>query len=153
MAWHWSHTLGLSRHTNERAKIARSAFTGIISVTRKFMTVHYVVYGAPGTPIRLLLVSNCYVPVTVLDWQVNCGYLCSSKNTQWLIFSSNVWNNLPFAPHPLLPPNLPPINWIWYWWGWKSVWDFSSISLQLIQWIWHPCTEASKSYVYSVLII
>ena len=30
MAWHESHTLALSRHINDRA---RSAFTGIISVT------------------------------------------------------------------------------------------------------------------------
>ena len=40
---------------------------------------------------------------TVSAWQVNCGCLCTSMNTQWLLFCSNIRKNPPTAPHPLLP--------------------------------------------------
>ena len=52
---------------------------------------------------------------TVPAWQVNCGCLCTSMNTQWLLFCSNVWKSPPTAPHrpPHPPPaHPPPIYWI-----------------------------------------
>ena len=63
---------------------------------------------------------------TVLAWQVNCGCLCTSMNTQWLLFCSNVWKNPPTAPHlpPPPTPSHPPTPYIlnpWYWWGLKKV--------------------------------
>ena len=38
---------------------------------------------------------------------VHCSCYCTLVNTKWLFFCSNVWYNLPFAPHP--SPPLTPI--------------------------------------------
>ena len=99
----------------------RSSFTGIIFVTlfTHITTMECMVLlghtNKATIGVKLLL-------ATVSTWQVNCGCLCTSMNTQWLFFWSIV-NLLP-------SPNLPPINWVhdigeaWI----KSVWNSSGIS-------------------------
>ena len=137
MAWHESHTLALSRYTNEKATNSQVYFHWhhfCDPVTSWQSTMECVVLlGCTNKAtfgVRLL-------PVTVSAWQVNCGCFCTPMDTQWLLFQSNIWKNPPLACYPPPPPTSPPpahpppINWIHdiAWRGLeKSVWKSSSIS-------------------------
>ena len=46
--------------------------------------------------------------VTVSPTKVNFGCLCTSMNTQWLLFCLNVSKNPPSALYPPPPPTQPP---------------------------------------------
>ena len=88
-------------------QIARPAFTGIISVTLNSWqsTMDCMVpLGRTNKATLGIKLPSATVPA----WQVNCGCLCTSMNTQWLLFCSNVWKNPPTAPHPPPPPTPPP---------------------------------------------
>ena len=75
-----------------------------------------VLYGVCGTNKATLGVK--LLSAIVSAWRVNYGCLCTSMNTQWLLFCSILWKNLPSAPtcshSPPHPPltRPPPINWI-----------------------------------------
>ena len=96
---------------------------------------------------------------TVPAWQVNCGCLCTSMNTQWLLFCSNVQKNQPMAPHRpphplytksmiLVRPEKKCLKFQQHWLASYSSYKILAIRLLYlrIQWIWRQCTEASSSY-------
>ena len=114
IALHESHTLALSRHTNDRAKDSQICF-------------HRQHFSDPVNPwhwgalIRLHSVK--LLPTTVLAWQVHFGYFCVLLNIQWLCPCAHGWFNSPSAshhphcPHPLLsarPHPLPPAHLLLY---------------------------------------
>ena len=125
MAWHESHTIALSRHTNERATNSQVWHYFCDPVNSWQSTMECVV---PLGHTNKATLGVKLLPVTVSAWQVNCGCLCTSMDTQWLLFQSNVWKNLPSTPHPFHPPTPYKLN-LWYWRGLdKGVWKSSSIS-------------------------
>ena len=94
IAWHESHTLALSRHTNERATNSQVCFHWhhFCGPVNPLWSVQCH-WGAPSIKATLAVKL---LPVTVSTLQVNCGCLCTSVDTQWLLFQSIVWN-----VHPL----------------------------------------------------
>ena len=82
IAWHESHTLGLSRHTDDRAKdnqvcFHRQHFSDPVNSWRS--TAGYMV------PLGHTNKAACGVkllPTTVLAWDVHCGCFCALLKTQ-----------------------------------------------------------------------
>ena len=131
MAWHERHTPALSIHTNGRATNSqvcfhRHHFFDPVNSWQSTMECVVPLGCTNKAPLGIKLPS-----ATVLAWQVNCGYLCTSMNAQWLLFCSNIWKNLPMAPHP--PP--PPIYWIHdiAWWGLKKCLKFQQVAIIVIK--------------------
>ena len=86
MAWHESHTPALSRHTNGRAINSqvcshRHHFCDPVNSWQSSMEC-VVPLGRNDKATLGIKMPSATVPA----WQVNCGCLCTSMNTQWLLF-------------------------------------------------------------------
>ena len=120
MAWHESHTPALSRHTNGKATNSQKCFRRYhfcdpVNSWQSTMQCVVPLGHAHKATFGVKLLS-----ATLPALQVNCGCLCTSMNTQWLLFCLNLWKNLLWAPHSTPPPTPSPshpptpIYWIHY---------------------------------------
>ena len=90
-AWHESHTPALSRHTNGRATNSQvyfhqHHFCDPVNSWQSTMECMVPLGCTNKAKLGIKLSSG-----TLPAWQVNCDCLCTSMNTQWLLFCSNVW--------------------------------------------------------------
>ena len=107
MAWHESHTLALSWHTNVRARNSQVCFHWHHFCDPVNSWQSTMECAVPLGHTNKATLSVKLLPVTVSTWQVNCGCLWTSMDTQWLLFQSNAWKNPPLAPTRHHRPHTP----------------------------------------------